>query len=217
MLQQTLAPDPRSAAEARRFAADVLIAWDEESLADTVQLLVSELVTNAVLHAGSPVRLALWRRDNRIHVDVVDDSAVPPGLRDYDAEATTGRGLDLVGMVADAWGVEPRAPQGKSVWFEVLASNPDAPAVGDAAPPTIESSPPPTPTESVTVRLIAAPVRLLPAMQQHTDSLLREYALIGLETNGGTPPPRLEIDLNPIAEQLATAIACGNATTELVL
>jgi PAS domain S-box-containing protein len=218
MLQLSLAPDPSSAAEARRFTADVLREWHEDPLADAVVLLVSELVTNALLHAGSPVQLALGRRSGHVRVDVVDQSSVMPGVRDYDDEATTGRGLSLVEMVAESWGVEPRHPRGKSVWFEMPSTQdiPDEHGAPAGPRPAAPKSAPPA-TDTVTVRLLGAPVRLFPAMQQHTDALLREYTLIAMESSDMQVPPPIQIDLNSASEQVTAAAAAGSVTTELVL
>jgi PAS domain S-box-containing protein len=218
MLQLSLAPDPSSAAEARRFTADVLREWHEDPLADAVVLLVSELVTNALLHAGSPVQLALGRRSGHVRVDVVDESPVMPGVRDYDDEATTGRGLGLVEMVAESWGVEPRHPRGKSVWFEMPSTQHIPEEHGaPAAPPPAAPTSVRRATDTVTVRLLGAPVRLFPAMQQHTDALLREYTLIAMESSDTPVPPPIQIDLNSVSEQVAAATAAGSVTTELLL
>ena len=70
--QQTLPPEPASASAARRFAQSVLDQWHETDLADVVALLVSELVTNAVLHAGSPVQIAVRRRGATVRIEVAD-------------------------------------------------------------------------------------------------------------------------------------------------
>ena len=217
MLQLALSAHPSSAGEARRFAEDVLREWNEDPLSDSVVLLVSELVTNAVLHAGSPVQVALWRRAGHVRVDVVDQSPVMPGVRDYGDEATTGRGMDLVEMIAESWGVEPRHPHGKAVWFE-LPSTQTLDDPGDEVhieAPAADADLPPE--QTVQVRLLGAPVRLFPAMQQHTDALLREYTLMSMQAAEPRVPPRLDVDLNPLAGQVTAASAAGSITTELLL
>ena len=216
MLQLSLSAHPSSAAEARRFAADVLCEWREDPLSDAVVLLVSELVTNAVLHAGSPVQVALWRRAGNVRVEVADESSVMPGVRDYDDEATTGRGLDLVEMMAQGWGVEPRHPRGKTVWFE-LPSTHGSDAQDDQVPFIPQPVADEPPDESVVVRLLGAPVRLFPAMQQHTDALLREYVLMTMQSSETPNAPHLNVDLNALAEQVSAATAAGSVTTELFL
>jgi anti-sigma regulatory factor (Ser/Thr protein kinase) len=81
-------------------------------------LLVSEVVTNSVLHAGTPIRLRCGRSGGGVRIEVFDRSPQLPGLRHYDSVATTGRGLTLVSTLADAWGVEAEA-EGKTVWFHL--------------------------------------------------------------------------------------------------
>jgi anti-sigma regulatory factor (Ser/Thr protein kinase) len=85
-----------------------------------VELLVSELVTNAVLHARSEVELRLSNSADAVRVDVVDASTRPPVLRTRDDAAMTGRGLALVAELSAQWGVE-ETEGGKSVWFVVAA------------------------------------------------------------------------------------------------
>jgi DNA-binding NarL/FixJ family response regulator len=111
--------DTSSAGQARRFVDEVLSRWRCDSVLDDVQLLVSELVTNAVVHAGSDVEVAVRLLTDAVRIEVVDQG--PMGsLRvtkpAHDAES--GRGLLLVETLASAWGVE-EIEGGKSVWFEV--------------------------------------------------------------------------------------------------
>ena len=107
-------------AEARRWARGVLAAWDAGELEWELSQLLTEVVTNAVLHAGTPVRIVLEQEvpSGRLRCEVSDDSPVRPRMRRHSTEATTGRGLQLLDSVAAAWGVEPLAA-GKTVWFEV--------------------------------------------------------------------------------------------------
>ena len=113
-----LEPHPGSAALARRFTADTLGGWGAEQLAETAVLLVSELVTNAVLHARSASELVVRSVDTGIRVEVRDQSVAAPTPRAYSLEAGTGRGLLLVESLAARWGSEPDG-FGKSVWFEL--------------------------------------------------------------------------------------------------
>jgi hypothetical protein len=89
---------------------------------ETATLLVSELVTNSVLHARSPVDVVVAVRGTVVRVEVVDRSAHPPTRRHYSAEAGTGRGLVLVEELSAAWGVTA-SEGGKSVWFELDRRN----------------------------------------------------------------------------------------------
>lgn len=211
--QQTLPPEPASASAARRFAEDVLRQWHETELAEVVALLVSELVTNAVLHAGSPVQLAVRRRGPTVRIEVGDESPVIPGLRDYSDDATTGRGLGMLEMLAQSWGVEPATPAGKIVWFELPASQPEA----EAEEPEDDSSALVIPPDEVVIRLVGAPVRLFPAAQQHTDALIREFALVALQLNPSGAAPHLLLDTRAVAAQLQAAVNVGSPTADLIV
>jgi anti-sigma regulatory factor (Ser/Thr protein kinase) len=83
-----------------------------------VELLVSELASNAVTHAGTPFTVAVERDEQRIRVEVSDTGAGKPCVRPPDLLASNGRGLQLLGALADSWGVDPHEP-GKTVWFLV--------------------------------------------------------------------------------------------------
>lgn len=117
-----LPPQPQSAPAARSFARATLRGWRSPAeLVDCVVLLVSELVANAVQHAGTRVTLEIERRDaTTVRVVVEDDNDRPPRRRPVDLYAEGGRGLELVDALASRWGVDGR-PRGKSVWFEVGA------------------------------------------------------------------------------------------------
>ena len=118
----TLPPEPTSARACRRFLLDSLASWGAEALADEAVLLVSELVTNAVLHAGTDIEVVVDLRDERLRVEVRDRDPRLPSVRRYSVLSGTGRGLALVAETADRWAVEP-APDGtgKTVWFELGA------------------------------------------------------------------------------------------------
>ncbi|MEW2633042.1 ATP-binding protein [Streptomyces sp. NPDC048389] len=120
--------DPRSAARARRFAADTLREWALRSLTDDVELIVSELVGNAVRHAvgpaapgtaEQPVRLTLLRYTRRLVCAVTDPSPAPPCLTEPGSDTTGGRGLLLVSALSDTWSWRPSPSRGKTVWAGV--------------------------------------------------------------------------------------------------
>ena len=113
-----LAADARSAATARHFVDTALRSWDCNDLLDVVTLLVSELVTNAVIHAGSEVEVEVRLAGGRVRVDVVDRSTEVVKRRDAEDDDQSGRGMDLVEALASAWGID-LVPGGKSVWFEI--------------------------------------------------------------------------------------------------
>jgi len=116
-----LRPSPESVPAARRFVRDILTGWDLTGLEDAAALAVSELVTNAVVHTASAVRLTLRRLGpDRLWIGVHDDSDRFPGARRAADDDISGRGLAIVEMVADSWGVEPgTSGSGKTVWAEL--------------------------------------------------------------------------------------------------
>ncbi|MEV4867725.1 ATP-binding protein [Streptomyces syringium] len=87
-------------------------------LADTACLLATELVTNGVVHANSPVTVDLSCRSRTLRVDVHDSSPEAPARRSAGCDDESGRGLTLIDACATAWGVCPAAHgRGKAVWF----------------------------------------------------------------------------------------------------
>ena len=108
----------RSVTEARRFVLDALATWHLESFADTAALLTSEVVTNAILHARTPLGLLVRRDRKGISVEVTDGSRRQPRVRDSTPEATNGRGLALLEQLASTWEVQLHRT-GKTVRFTV--------------------------------------------------------------------------------------------------
>jgi len=113
-----LAPNPASVGEARRFTVDTLRRWGRDDLTTSGALLVTELVTNAILHARTMVRVILERGADFVRVEVRDGSPIRPALRKHGLDATTGRGLALVSKLADSWGVDVDGA-GKVVWAQL--------------------------------------------------------------------------------------------------
>jgi anti-sigma regulatory factor (Ser/Thr protein kinase) len=110
--------DPASVREARSFVASAAAELDVDDLAWVLQQVVSELATNAVIHARTPFTLTLSGGPTRVRVEVHDTSARRIQKRDYDADATTGRGMQLVQAFARDWGVDTD-PDGKTIWVEL--------------------------------------------------------------------------------------------------
>nr|WP_042396188.1 ATP-binding protein [Streptacidiphilus carbonis] len=115
---------------ARDFARRALTDWEwlpgrteeQRAVAEDVLLLVSELVTNACLHAGGPTELALRCTEERLRVEVSDRNPEPPHPRTpHRAARPGGHGLHIVARLARAWGTSP-TPHGKTVWLEVAAA-----------------------------------------------------------------------------------------------
>ena len=113
------APFPAVVCEARRLVRARLTEWDLEPLTDDCALVVSEFVTNALLHATPdsqpPLRVELRLTLTHLFVEVHDACCDPPVERDAAADDESGRGLDLVDHLAHLWGWYA-TPDGKCVW-----------------------------------------------------------------------------------------------------
>ncbi|WP_055418082.1 SpoIIE family protein phosphatase [Streptomyces pactum] len=112
-----LEPEDAAPGRARRLARRALARWGMEDLTDSVELLVSEVVTNAVRYASKPVTLRLLRTDV-LRCEVGDDVPQLPRLRQARHTDEGGRGLYLVNRLARRWGAT-RLSTGKVVWFEL--------------------------------------------------------------------------------------------------
>jgi anti-sigma regulatory factor (Ser/Thr protein kinase) len=122
----SLAPAPTSPATARAAVGRTLVTWGvDDAAADEALICVSELVTNAIVHAGtSRVEVTVQLEGDRILLLVADgglEGAAELSSADRDPEAAGGRGLLLVEGLSRAWGVETTA-QGTTVWCELEAS-----------------------------------------------------------------------------------------------
>ena len=107
--------DPRSASRARAFVREHLVEHGLEPLVDDVGLVVSELATNAVRHAGTSFTVVLTGADDSVVVGVVDGSKWVPQEVPSGPWGLGGRGLDIVDQVSRDWGVRAQGPA-KSVW-----------------------------------------------------------------------------------------------------
>lgn len=112
-----LDPHPQTAGRARRLVRRALLRWGLEDLSDSVELLVSEVVTNAVRYAGRPITLRLLRTEV-LRCEVGDDAPQLPRMRHAGSQDEHGRGLFLVNRMAQRWGAT-RLSAGKVVWFEL--------------------------------------------------------------------------------------------------
>lgn len=113
-----LAPELASAMAARHFVADALARSGVDCLVDVGVLLISELVTNAVRHAGGPVHLHIVVGQDNVRLEVIDEAPDGPRSSSAGSFAERGRGLLIVDALASRWGVE-ELPPGKRVWFEL--------------------------------------------------------------------------------------------------
>jgi anti-sigma regulatory factor (Ser/Thr protein kinase) len=112
-------PVPAQVRDARGFAASVLRSWGVDT--DDVVLLVSELATNAVLHARSEFGISLSHEGDRVRVEVSDGNSRLPSFVTVPHDANSGRGLLLLQTVSGSWGVESHG-NGKTIWFEMTVS-----------------------------------------------------------------------------------------------
>jgi anti-sigma regulatory factor (Ser/Thr protein kinase) len=119
LTRHELPASPASAGLARALVRGALAACPPE-LVHVAELLVSELVTNTVLHGQSPARLGVSTADGRVLVVVGDSSSAPPRMAAAGTEDVGGRGLFLVDTLASSWGWSVTA-SGKDIWFELDA------------------------------------------------------------------------------------------------
>ncbi|WP_101258794.1 ATP-binding protein [Streptomyces barkulensis] len=144
-VQLEVGSDPREVGRARGWARSRLAGFGlepDDSLVETLVLLVSELVTNAVVHTGRPavLRMLLSGRivtgGGTVRIEVADTSSSPPRRRPVEGDATGGRGLELVVGLADRWGWLQEGT-GKRIWCELdrgsgaVAESADAHDTGD--------------------------------------------------------------------------------------
>lgn len=117
-LEREFPPEPLSAPAARKFVLG--LGWSDDSdMNSRLATVVSEIVTNAILHARTPFVVSVSSEPAAIRVEVTDGSSSFPARRDYDPTQPAGRGLTIVDAMADRWGVAA-LPTGKTVWFEMV-------------------------------------------------------------------------------------------------
>src|SRR5437868_10585819 len=110
-----LSAAPQSVGDARDHARAFLGQWGLNDLADDVLLVISELVTNAVVHAAPPILLSLHLYGQALRGEVSDHCCTKPLPLTVDFDQERGRGLAIVSAYTYRWGVDP-LPDGKSVW-----------------------------------------------------------------------------------------------------
>ena len=218
---------------ARQFAAAALDDLPADAV-DDLQLLTTELVTNALFHAQPPVILRLIRLEHLVRVEVEDTGHTLPIPTGFNEESMTGRGLSLVSALSSSWGVSPTPAGGKVVWAQVpetgtAAAGRSGPEMDvddllaywssdELAEPRFE------------VRLGAAPTQLLLEAKGHTENLVRELTLAkAQESATGVSLPAAMADLvtnviygftearAEIKRQALAAAARGEPVTDLVL
>lgn len=109
---------------ARRLAGEQLEYWGFVHHRDTAELLVSELVTNAIRHGSGEIHLTVRHHGGTLRFEVHDEAAESvPHVRPAGENDEGGRGLHLVGMLSSRWGAT-RTTTGKTVWFELQTNRP---------------------------------------------------------------------------------------------
>ena len=126
-------PDPESVAAARRFTSDALSDLDPETL-EVAVLMVSELATNCIRHTRTGFELVILRTPEEVRIEVTDQAGGTPRMKSPAVTDPTGRGLQIVDLLSQAWGVERSAAPGKTVWFIVTAGRTAAAEVQVAEP-----------------------------------------------------------------------------------
>jgi len=173
-------PDLASAGAARRLLQDALEAADRLRWVDAGALALSEVVTNAALHAHTPFDVVIEVRTERLRVEVRDANPALPQQRRYDMRATTGRGLALVAAVTRECGVHSFGSHGKVVWFSLgddaaEESTDDLLAAWDVDGDWERSEEVAPQTQEVVLE--GMPATLWLATRQHHDAILRELVL----------------------------------------
>ncbi|HVA75746.1 MAG TPA: ATP-binding protein [Acidimicrobiales bacterium] len=202
--ESRLAPGLESVVAARRIIVAAVDAWKlSERVGEDAALVVSELASNAVLHARTTFTVSVCRLGPGLRVEVSDGNPVFPEAGAGRPEellavrSMTGRGLQLVAAISDRWGAERRA-DGKVVWAEVGTSRL---RVEPSPPPAFPPAPAPPRVSAVAVaagvkevtvatgagrqvHLIGVPVSLLIESTRQLTDLQREMQVIGLDQSG---------------------------------
>jgi CheY-like chemotaxis protein/anti-sigma regulatory factor (Ser/Thr protein kinase) len=109
---------PSSVPLAREFVRALLRDWGADDVFHEASLIVTELASNAVLHAGSPYEVRITHEDGVLRIEVADGGPGTPEPQPFSAVAETGRGIVLVSAVSASWGIDAR-PDGKVTWAEL--------------------------------------------------------------------------------------------------
>jgi len=196
-----LPASPPSVRLARDWVTGVLREIGRGELAECARLAVSELVTNAILHAEPPMTVHVRGTPEHPRIEVTDQSLVPPQRRSSDllvdvdddfSWTTMGRGLDLVAKHSVKWGadISPNG-LGKVVWFEPSSAAQETPVEGEVF--TMDDAltglgaEPADPSTLVTIRLLGMPVELFSHLRLHFNELGRELRLLAISDGDRYP------------------------------
>nr|WP_232523355.1 ATP-binding protein [Nocardioides sp. MAH-18] len=225
----SLGPGPRGVQDARRWVVDTCHDIGRDDLVECAELGVSELVTNALLHASGPISVRVRGTREHPRVEVHDGSREVPELPvtepldEDDLLLTFGRGLGIVARCSDAWGVDIEE-DGKTVWFA-----PAARPAREPAPGVVTGEPAPVPAspgvEEMRIDILGVPLRSFVEFQRHYRELRREVRLLALAHESDYPLAKdlsdlfgsLERDLRDGigADQIEQALASGADRADL--
>ncbi len=206
-LHEQLPAHPSSVGRARRLVQGAAASSGQNlpgGLVEDAELLVSELVSNAIMHAGTPVDVEVSvETPTSVLVSVGDGARRMPARRRYGTAAATGRGLRLLDRLSDEWGVTPRA-DGKTVWFRLSTSEQPQQDAGPVSPGNGQrrSSP-----GAVAVELRNLPLLLHTRWQQQAEALVRERLLLFAEDGHATAQLEQHAECSDAVALLAEAVA----------
>ena len=225
----SLGPGPRGVQDARRWVVETCHDIDRDDLVECAELGVSELVTNALLHASGPISVRVRGTREHPRVEVRDGSPEPPAMPaaepqdEEDLLLTFGRGLGIVARCSDAWGVDLEE-DGKTVWFAPATHPGGDPTEGTitgtaAAPAALEEK------DEIRIDVLGVPLRAYVEFQRHYRELRREVRLLALAHESDYPLAKdlsdhfgsLERDLRDSidADQIEQALASGAEQADL--
>lgn len=231
---QALTPGPRGVSDARRWVTQVLTEIDRPELVESAAISVSEVITNALLHAQQPVNVRLRGTREHPRVEVRDGSREPPALPDLESDPTDdllltfGRGLSIVARVSSAWGAEIDE-DGKTVWFVPQLELAEGPGVQGTIieSTTFQREDPPEVVDPVEITLAGLPLTELKSNRTHLRELRRELRLLALGHEATYPlAASLSRFFTDVAntfwrgmrdEKLASALLDGDAVIDLTI
>ena len=177
-------PDPAVLAPARSFAADRLRALEFPQLREEVELLLTELMTNVIIHARTDFEVRVEPSGDGVRVEVLDGNPTMPVAGTLAPGALSGRGLTLVQSLAARWGAHHNDGGGKTVWFDVVPGTVRPPPMADIDrllamwDDSADFPPSSGPASLVEVVVPDLPVQQLVAAKAHMEDLLREVQLV---------------------------------------
>ncbi len=205
--QLSLPPRPESCRLARRLLREVLVDAGRDQWLDDAELALSEVVTNAALHAHTDIDLRIEVCPESLCVEVRDFDPTLPVERSHGTEATTGRGMGMVAAITSRCGVRSLGEAGKVTWFCVSEARP-APSADDLLAAwdisDWEGDDEPDVRATAYIVLLSMPVTLWLSAREHHDAIIRELVYHLVEH------PGLDVDI-PAADKARSRISTALA------